>query len=120
MKKLMTGTLVLTMVMLLSLLVWAQDHTPTLSQINTRFVAPPSGAIHWTYEGEKGSLFWGKLSPVFSVCAAGHSQSPVDIAKTAPASLPELRAKFRPAELRIVHHEHIADAINDGLTIQVN
>jgi carbonic anhydrase len=28
--------------------------------------------------------------------------------------------KFAPANLRIVHHEHVADAINNGHTIQVN
>jgi carbonic anhydrase len=83
-------------------------------------VAPPSDATHWTYEGEKGPQFWGKLDPDFSLCADGHSQSPIDIAKTSPALLPKLRAKFSPANLRIVHHEHLADEINNGHTIQVN
>jgi carbonic anhydrase len=119
-KKPIASMVVLTMVMLLSPLVWAQDGKLPAPRINTRSVVPPSGAAEWTYEGKEGPAFWGKLSPGFSACAAGHSQSPVDLAKTSPASLPEMRAKFRPTELRIVHHEHFADAINNGHTIQVN
>jgi carbonic anhydrase len=119
-KKLITGTLVLTMMMLSSALVGAQDGKLPAPRINTRPVAPPPDATHWTYEGEKGPQFWGKLDPDFSLCAEGKSQSPIDIAKTSPASLPKLRAKFSPANLRIVHHEHLADEINNGHTIQVN
>ena len=120
MKKLITGTLVLTMMTLSSAVVGAQDDKLPAPRINTRPVAPPSDATHWTYEGEKGPQFWGKLDPDFSLCADGKSQSPIDIAKTSPASLPKLRAKFSPANLRIVHHEHLADEINNGHTIQVN
>ena len=120
MKKSIIGMVVLTMVTLSSALVGAQDDKLPAPRINTRPVAPPSDATHWTYEGEKGPQFWGKLDPDFSLCAEGQSQSPIDIAKTAPASLPKLRAKFSPANLRIVHHEHLADEINNGHTIQVN
>lgn len=120
MKKSMASTVVLTIVTLLSPLVWAQDGKLPAPKINTRSVAPPSDATHWTYEGEKGPRFWSKLDPDFSLCTDGHSQSPIDIAKTSPASLPKLRAKFSPANLRIVHHEHMADEINNGHTIQVN
>ena len=81
---------------------------------------PEHGAPHWGYEGEGGPESWGKLSPEFSTCAAGHSQSPIDIGKTSPASLPKERAAFGPAELKIVHHEHVEDAVNNGHTIQVN
>lgn len=93
---------------------------PAAPQVKTNTVAPPAGSPHWTYEGETGPASWGKLSADFSACSSGRSQSPIDIGKTSPASLPELRAAFRPAELRIVHHEHLADAINNGHTIQVN
>lgn len=120
MKQSIIGMVVLTMVTLSSALVGAQDNTLPAPRINTRPVAPPSDATHWTYEGEKGPQFWGKLAPDFSLCAEGKSQSPIDIEKTAPASLPKLRAKFSPANLRIVHHEHMADEINNGHTIQVN
>jgi len=75
---------------------------------------------HWSYEGETGPANWGKLSAEWSPCGEGQSQSPIDIDQTVKADLPELRANFKPAELRIIHHEHIADAINNGHTIQVN
>lgn len=120
MKKSIASTVVLTILTLLSPLVWAEDGEPPDPRINTRTSVPHPDTTHWTYEGEKGPQFWGKLDPDFSLCAEGHSQSPIDIAATAPASLPELRAKFSPANLRIVHHEHMADEINNGHTIQIN
>jgi carbonic anhydrase len=89
-------------------------------ELKTGAGAPSAEAPHWTYEGEAGPASWGRLSPDFAACSAGNRQSPIDIGKTAPASLPELRAAFRPVELRIAHHEHVADAINNGHTIQVN
>jgi carbonic anhydrase len=98
----------------------AEPAKPSSPQVATRPVAAPAGVPHWTYEGEEGPASWGKLSPDFGACTAGRSQSPIDIGKTKSASLPELRAAFRPAELKIAHHEHHADAINNGHTIQVN
>ena len=120
MKKLIACTVGVTVVMLLSPPVWAQDDKPPVPQVKTRAVSPPADTPHWTYAGEKGPRFWGKLDPDFSLCQEGHHQSPIDIAKTSPATLPKLRADFSPAKLQIVHHEHIADEINNGHTIQVN
>lgn len=120
MKKLIGSMVVLTMAIILSPLVWAEDGKPAAPQVKTRSVAPPHDAPDWTYNGEKGPRFWGKLDADFSLCKDGHSQSPIDIGKTTPASLQKLRKDFSPAKLQIVHHEHIADEINDGHTIQVN
>ena len=120
MKKPIIGMVVLTMVTLSSALV---GHRITNSRPRESIRVPwrlRPDATHWTYEGEKGPQFWGKLAPDFSLCQRASSQSPIDIARTAPASLPKLRAKFSPANLRIVHHEHMADEINNGHTIQVN
>jgi carbonic anhydrase len=86
----------------------------------TTSVAPPPDAPEWHYEGTAGPANWGTLSPKFSACSQGRAQSPIDIARTAPVSMPELKMNFRPAELRIAHREHTADAINNGHTIQVN
>ena len=93
---------------------------PAATQVKTRPVAHSAEAPHWAYEGEAGPDSWGKLSLEFSTCAVGRSQSPIDIGQTASASLPGIRAVFRPAQLKIAHHEHVADAINNGHTIQVN
>jgi carbonic anhydrase len=80
----------------------------------------PAEGPHWSYEGATGPSAWGKLSPEFATCASGRSQSPIDIGKTSPASLPAVRAAFRPAALRIAHSEHLATAINNGHTIEVS
>ena len=63
---------------------------------------------------------WGKLSPKFSACGDGKSQSPIDIDRTVKADLPSLKSEFKPAQLKIVHHEHMADVIKTGHSIQVN
>jgi len=108
------------MVTLLSPLVWAQDGKAPVTSVKTTAVTLPHDATHWTYQGEKGPRFWSKLDPDFSLCEKGHNQSPINIEKTVPATLPKIRADFSPAKLQIVHHEHIADEINNGHTIQVN
>jgi carbonic anhydrase len=54
------------------------------------------------------------------MCGEGRSQSPIDIGETTPTALPELSPSYVPASLRIVHHEHEADEINTGHSIQVN
>lgn len=86
----------------------------------TRAVAPPKEDPHWGYEGAEGPSSWGKLSPKWAACADGRSQSPIDIGKARKADLPALKAEFRPTELRIIHHEHMADVVNTGHSIQVN
>lgn len=80
-----------------------------------------SEAPHWTYEGDTGPTHWGTLSGEWSACGDGQSQSPIDIAETVRATdLPALAASFQPASLKIIHHEHVADGINNGHTIQIN
>jgi len=86
----------------------------------TRAAAPPVGDPVWGYEESDGPSKWGSLSSKWSVCGAGKMQSPIDIEKTAKIDLPELRAEFKPATLMIIHHEHMADVINTGHSIQVN
>ena len=85
--------------------------------------APPSEEPHpaWHYEGHEGPEHWGTIDAKFAPCASGREQSPIDIA--APASRDSAEAvamTFPPASLRILHQEHVADAINNGHTIQVN
>jgi carbonic anhydrase len=75
---------------------------------------------HWSYEGEAGPAAWGTLSPDWSPCGDGKNQSPVDIDKTVSADLPEMRAAYPPASLKIIHTAHIADGVNNGHTIQIN
>ena len=77
-------------------------------------------APHWSYEGEAGPAHWASLSEEWSPCGGGRSQSPIDIDATAQTDLPPMTADFAPAQMKIIHHAHVADAINNGHTIQVN
>ena len=94
---------------------------PQATQVTTRPSAPAAGDPVWHYEGDEGPSNWGMLSPKFASCASGRQQSPVDISTPGRVSGGEaLKTNFSPANLRIVHHDHMADAINNGHTIQVN
>jgi carbonic anhydrase len=84
---------------------------------------PPSAAAeapHWNYGPDHGPATWGSLSPEFVACAEGQNQSPIDLASSAMADLPEMKFSSAPAALRIVHHEHMSDVVNTGHSIQVN
>ena len=84
-------------------------------------VAPAPTDPVWHYEGAEGPARWGGLSPKFSTCGKGQSQSPVDIAATVAGTEPlALKTNLLPGTLRIAHHEHVADGINNGHTIQIN
>jgi carbonic anhydrase len=77
-------------------------------------------APHWGYEGETGPSHWGTLSAEWSLCGTGQSQSPVDIRETVTADVAAMSREYDPSSLRIIHQEHVADAVNNGHTIQVN
>ena len=83
--------------------------------------APAAGDPAWHYEGAEGPARWGALSPKFAACGEGKAQSPIDIATPAAGSTAApLRIQFPPAELKIAHHTHVADGINNGHTVQIN
>src|SRR4051812_36181455 len=75
----------------------------------------------WHYEGEEGPERWGTISAKYAPCESGRAQSPIDIVAPERRDTSDaIVLKFAPSNLRIVHHEHVADAINNGHTIQVN
>ncbi len=83
--------------------------------------APADGDPVWHYEGAEGPEHWGDLSPAFATCQAGRQQSPIDIQNAVKGEyVPKLELEFPAASLRIAHHEHVADGINNGHTIQIN
>ncbi len=100
----------------------AQRDAPATPQATTKpSVAPAAGDPVWHYEGAEGPATWGTLSPKFAACGEGTSQSPVDIADTVAGTEPlELKTNLLPGALKIAHHEHVADGINNGHTIQIN
>lgn len=72
---------------------------------------PEHAAPHWTYEGEEGPSHWGSLSPDYSTCSAGKSQSPIEISHPVPTDASNLQFHYQPSKIKI---------INNGHTIQVN
>ena len=75
----------------------------------------------WHYEGDEGPAHWGTISAKFAACSSGRAQSPIDIVAPARRATPDAMVlRFAPTSLRIVHHDHVADAVNNGHTIQVN
>jgi carbonic anhydrase len=92
---------------------------PTPPQPKVSVVAAPT-TPHWDYGPEHGPALWASLSPDFAACAAGKSQSPIDIVKAQTTTVAPAKTSYGLAELRVVHHEHVADGINNGHTIQVN
>jgi len=75
----------------------------------------------WHYEGAEGPAHWGTISAKFAPCLSGRAQSPIDIVAPARGATPDAIAlKFAPTSLRIIHQDHVADAVNTGHTIQVN
>jgi carbonic anhydrase len=99
-----------------------QSAAPSGPQVTTKpSVAPAAGDPVWHYDGAEGPAKWGALSPKFAACGEGRSQSPVDIATTAVGTEAlEIKTNLMPGSLRIAHHEHVADGINNGHTIQIN
>lgn len=89
-------------------------------QAHTAQEAATHASPHWSYEGETGPDHWGHLSNDWSECGQGQSQSPVDIDQTVQAEVGHLGSTYQPASLKIIHHEHMADGINNGHTIQIN
>ena len=97
----------------------APTPAPTPPQPKTTAVAAPT-TPHWDYGTEHGPATWASLSPEFATCASGKSQSPIDIVTASTGTLAALKTSYAPAQLRVVHHEHVADGINNGHTVQVN
>ena len=75
---------------------------------------------HWDYGPEAGPAAWGRLKPEFAACSEGRNQSPIDLKAGTPAVQPSKQIQFRPAALHILHHEHTADVVNTGHSIQVD
>ena len=73
--------------------------------------AAADGAGHWAYEGPIGPEFWGQLSADYQLCAAGQTQSPIDIAGGDGAADIAIEFDYHLTPLRIVHNGH---------TVQVN
>ncbi|MGE4180495.1 MAG: carbonic anhydrase, partial [Limisphaerales bacterium] len=75
--------------------------------------------VHWGYEGKEGPLHWGTLSPVYAACEHSHGQSPIDLHRAGTGTATPLKLDYGSTSLRIAHHEHVIDIVDNGHTIQV-
>ncbi len=73
--------------------------------------ASGQAGVHWGYEGVAGPTNWGNLSPTYTVCKKGLSQSPINITNTHKANLGYISFHYTTTPLKI---------LNNGHTIQVN
>lgn len=65
---------------------------------------------HFAYSGDHGPQNWSSLSPDFAACAAGKSQSPVNIAGMHHASLPKLNVSYSTLATNFVNNGHAVQA----------
>jgi carbonic anhydrase len=67
-------------------------------------------AVHWSYEGAEGPDAWGHLAPEFATCAAGTTQSPIDLTATSTTA-PTVAFHYHPSS---------GTSTNNGHTVQVD
>jgi carbonic anhydrase len=100
----------------------------TALPISAQPAAPPAASAaassarpaHWGYTGDEGPAHWAALSPAYAACGSGQAQSPIDIAtKKDPLGSGSWKTKYGKTSLRIAHHEHVEDIVDNGHTIQV-
>lgn len=73
--------------------------------------AMAQSAAPWSYQGKRGPLSWGKLSPDYRACSDGREQSPIDI-----------RGAHRNRALQPIAFHYLAGGVtlkNTGYTIEV-
>lgn len=83
--------------------------------------APKESArpAHWGYTGDVAPDKWGGLSPVYAACQKGLIQSPIDIPASGTGAATPLKFDYRTTGLKIAHHEHVIDIVDNGHTIQI-
>jgi len=75
---------------------------------------------HWGYEGKDGPEYWPALNPAYAACGQGKSQSPINITQTADGDARAWKLDYKKSSLKIAHHEHVTDIVDNGHTIQVS
>lgn len=82
-------------------------------------VKPSARPVHWGYSGDVAPTMWASLTPVYAACGEGKAQSPINLISSAAAGQPKLTLDFKTTSLKIAHHEHVDDILDNGHTIQV-
>jgi len=73
----------------------------------------------WGYQGALGPSKWSELAPAYTACSASKQQSPVDLSQTSSENGVPWTLNYKPSALKIAHHEHVTDILDNGHTIQV-
>jgi len=68
--------------------------------------AGESHPIPWGYEGNQGPLHWGSLGPEFALCDKGMAQSPVDLLRSRPILLDDIRFSYKDAPFHVINTGH--------------
>lgn len=92
----------------------AQGHAAPAANHTGPSAGHPSPAAghgaHWTYEGPSGPGAWARLDPAWSVCAAGHEQSPIDLGGAVAAHRARIEEHFSPTPFVLFHNGHTVQA----------
>lgn len=75
---------------------------------------------HWGYEGKDGPEYWPTLNPAYAACGEGKNQSPINITQSAAGNANSWKFDYKTTSLKIAHHEHVTDIVDNGHTIQVS
>jgi carbonic anhydrase len=104
---------------------FAQISNPNIIEVGQKIWIPAAAAMaehasatadhgdapHWSYEGETGPEHWGELDAASAACAAGQTQSPIDLNAATSQDLANIAFNYQPSNLNI---------LNNGHTIQVD
>ena len=82
-------------------------------------VTLPTQHIHWSYEGDDGPDRWAALDAAYAACEKGKAQSPINLTKVAGGAGDSWKLNYGTNSLRIAHHAHVSDLVDNGHTIQV-
>ena len=95
----------------------APSSEPSLAEATGTSVS--ARPVEWGYSGEDGPTRWASLSPAYAACAHDGTQSPIDLSVASDEKTGRIQLDYRPTSLRIAHHEHVTDIVDNGHTLQV-
>jgi carbonic anhydrase len=88
----------------------------------TAVVAPISARpAEWSYSGDDGPERWASLSSAYAACGRAGTQSPIDLdgKEEAASKVVVPKISYRRTGLRLAHHQHVTDIVDNGHTLQV-
>jgi carbonic anhydrase len=96
----------------------APTPAPTPPASGAATAAVNARPAEWGYEGDHGPSKWSELTPAYAACKAS-SQSPLDLPPSGSPTTAAWTMNYKPSALKIAHHEHVTDILDNGHTIQV-